>query len=210
MPRLLIPSFIWGWSFLLALNEPFSASLIVGGLITAVGISLADERFRLGRASSIAPVLVAVVLICVACSSVNGEEGCGPVTQERLDPNSAIHLTTSADEPEFLSDPPTSGPHVPGPPPAPVQQDPLSRLQQTAVLEQGKVLLQYRDLPLEEEEGLQELASDDVVVAPNPELPDRVVATAWTVKQVCSRFDEAALEEFVADHVGAVDLHGGE
>ncbi|MBV6509536.1 MAG: hypothetical protein JJLCMIEE_02629 [Acidimicrobiales bacterium] len=163
-----------------------------------------------GRWRSTTWLLVAVTLMSAGCSSDNGDASCGPVTQERLDPNSAIHLTTSAEEPRFLSDPPTSGPHVPGPPPTPVQQDPLPRLQQTAILEQGSVLLQYRDLTLAEEADLRELASDDVVVAPNPELPDLVVATAWTVKQVCSRLDEAVLEQFVADHAREVDPHEAE
>jgi hypothetical protein len=41
-----------------------------------------------------------------------------------------------------------------------------------------------------------------VTVAPNPDLPARVVATAWTYKQRCSAVDVGALQTFIRDHAG--------
>jgi hypothetical protein len=34
-------------------------------------------------------------------------------------------------------------------------------------------------------------------VAPNPDLPDPVVATAWVYKRSCGSVDSAALREFI-------------
>ncbi len=49
---------------------------------------------------------------------------------------------------------------------------------------------------------LRDLASDAVVVAPNPDLPDPVVATAWVFKQRCRSVDPAALERFIDERAG--------
>ena len=49
---------------------------------------------------------------------------------------------------------------------------------------------------------LEALAGDQVVVAPNPDLPHPIVATAWVFKRTCETVDAAALQEFVDDHVG--------
>jgi hypothetical protein len=44
--------------------------------------------------------------------------------------------------------------------------------------------------------------TDNVVVAPNTSLPDRVVATAWLSKQTCSGVDTAALRGFIRARAG--------
>jgi hypothetical protein len=79
---------------------------------------------------------------------------------------------------------------------------PLSRPSQVGALEAGVVLLQYRDLSTEDTRTLESLVTDNVVVAPNPSLPDRVVATAWLVKQTCSGVDTAALRGFIRTRAG--------
>ena len=43
---------------------------------------------------------------------------------------------------------------------------------------------------------------DVVVVAPNPDLPDPVVLTAWLTKQTCSGVDLATVETFIQDQQG--------
>jgi hypothetical protein len=79
---------------------------------------------------------------------------------------------------------------------------PLSRPVQVGALEAGVVLLQYRDLDPNKVQTLAELVTDNVVVAPNANLPDRVVATAWLTKQICSDVDTATLRGFIRQHVG--------
>jgi hypothetical protein len=64
------------------------------------------------------------------------------------------------------------------------------------------VLLQDRDLTPDEIHSLAGLVTDNVVVAPNASLPDRVVATAWLYKQTCSGVDSAALRGFIRTRVG--------
>jgi hypothetical protein len=41
-----------------------------------------------------------------------------------------------------------------------------------------------------------------VVVAPNPDLPAPVVATAWLFKRTCQITDTVALQDFVDQRVG--------
>jgi hypothetical protein len=123
------------------------------------------------------------------------------VQREALDPNER-HVLPGAPDPTYRTDPPTSGPHEPGAPLAGVLTAPVSRPRQVGALEGGGVLLQYRDLTPEQQRELEALASDKVAVVPNSSLPDRVVATAWLYKQVCSSVDAGALRSFVDQHVG--------
>jgi hypothetical protein len=84
-----------------------------------------------------------------------------------------------------------------------VQADPIPKPVQVGLLEDGAVLLQHRpDLAAGQLADLEALASGDVVVAPNPDLPDPVVATAWLFKRSCSSVDVDALREFVDERRG--------
>lgn len=129
-------------------------------------------------------------------------DGCGSDERERIDPSSAIHVLTGADGPAYLTDPPTSGPHVPGPVLDGVLADPLPRPQQVGHLEAGGVLLQHRSLRADEQAALEALARAGVAVVPNPDLPSPIVATAWTRKLRCTVVDPDALADFVDAHLG--------
>lgn len=187
------------------------------------------RRRPLGPAAWAAPLLV-VVLVASSCGGDGGDGGvgggaglagdattaapspsgsrggpaspaCGPPVEEELDPN-LTHLVVGAPEPSFLTDPPTSGPHVVGNVPSGLVDRPLRGSEQVALLEEGHVLVQYRDLAPADVATLEGLVGDDVTVAPNPRLPGRVVATAWTVKQVCDDVDVDVLAAFVDVNVG--------
>ncbi len=149
-------------------------------------------------------LLLAVLMVVAigACGS-DGEKArgsCGPDVEERLDPGSTRHLLPGAPEPRYLGDPPTSGPHLGGPPPAGVQHQPLSPPAQVGVLESGGVLVQHRGVSEGERRQLEALAGDKVVVAPNPTLPASVVTTAWQHRLECTGVDLAALRAFIAEH----------
>jgi hypothetical protein len=133
--------------------------------------------------------------------------GCGDVVQERIDPDHLVHLLPGAEEPAYLTDPPTSGPHAPAAARQGVADAPLTRAEQVGQLEAGVVLLQHGDdLAADDLAALEALAEQpDVLLAPNDDLPAPVVATAWTRKLVCSSLDGGgadALAAFVADLAG--------
>jgi hypothetical protein len=122
--------------------------------------------------------------------------------REAFDPNSLQHVLPGGRVPEYLTNPPTSGPHVPGPPLKGVRTDVLDKPSQVGALEAGDVLIQHRDLDDASRKRLEALAGDQVIVAPNPDLPAEVVATAWVTKQSCSSVDSAALNAFITAHRG--------
>lgn len=132
---------------------------------------------------------------------------CGPEVQEALDPGSVQHVLPGAPEPSYATDPPTSGPHLAGGTVGGVQPAPLARPVQVAVLEEGGVVVQHDGVDGAGRARLEALAADDVVVAPNPDLPSPVVATAWQHRLECAGAGPAAVEAFVARHRGGGPGH---
>lgn len=191
----------------LFLHEPFRLGLLVGGALVVLGIALLQGRLRrVPPLPATAAVLVLVVLFVGACGGDDTDTepaaGCGPAVEEPLDPLSTQHLLPGAEEPPYASDPPTSGAHRTGALPSGAVDSPLARPVQVGVLEEGGVVVQYRDVG--DRAALVALAGDrdNVVVAPNPALPARVVATAWRHKLTCTAVDAEALRTFVADYTG--------
>ena len=187
------------------LGEKFEWRVVWGGVLIVGGIALLRERrtLRIPIPSS-AAVLVLVVLLVVpltACAGKGSSSSCQPAHSEPLN-TSLNHVLAGGAEPVYSTDPPTSGPHTPGALPQGVLTQGLSRPAQVGALEAGDVLLQYRDLSEKELNDLTQLVADKVVVAPNPNLPARVVATAWLNKQTCTSVDTTALRAFVRTRVG--------
>jgi hypothetical protein len=137
-----------------------------------------------------------------ACGSGgSGTEGaCGPITREALDRGFLVHVLEDDPSVEYTSDPPTSGPHRPSPPVSGTLDEALPRPVQVGILERGDVLIQHR--PDVDAAALADLAADRVVIAPNPDLPAPVVATAWLYKRTCTEPDVDALGAFVDQRVG--------
>lgn len=157
------------------------------------------------RAARRLPTALGVVLaaaVTVGCTGGGGTSGaCGPVQREPLDPRS-VHVLPGAEIPSYRTDPPTSGPHLPGPTTDPVRDDPIAAPIQVGILEEGGVVIQHVGLSAEDRDRIEDLAGGGVVVAPAPALPDGavVVATAWVTKQSCDAVDAEVLRSFVADH----------
>jgi hypothetical protein len=154
-----------------------------------------------GRMRAVAVVVFSAALLA-ACGDDGGSAACGPVTREQLDPNSGLHVLPDQDVPEFTSDPPTSGAHYSLPPPTGAVTEPVDRPLQVTALEGGMVLVQYRDLSPDDVTSLEDLGSDQVIVAPNEDLPEPVVLTAWLTKQTCSGVDVDEVEAFVSEQGG--------
>ncbi|MGV3758908.1 MAG: DUF3105 domain-containing protein [Actinomycetota bacterium] len=154
------------------------------------------------------PLWIAALLVLAAggaaCgSSDDGDAACGPILREALDSAYLVHVLGTDTDVEYASDPPTSGPHQPSPPADGALDEPLTRPIQVGILERGDVLIQYQpSLPATDVESLVALAGDGVVVAPNPDLDDPVVATAWVHKRSCDAVDTAALQTFIDERVG--------
>jgi hypothetical protein len=146
---------------------------------------------------------VALLVLAACGSSGEGSGACGPITRESLDSSYLVHVLGDDTDVEYTSDPPTSGPHQPGPPVEGVVDEVITRPVQVGILERGDVLLQHApDLPADQLAELQGLAGRGVVVAANPDLPAPVVATAWTYKRTCDAVDVPALQEFVDERSG--------
>jgi hypothetical protein len=152
-----------------------------------------------------------LALVGAACSSSTKEvvvpvNGCAPAVNERLDPRSTIHLFSASQQPTYLTNPPTSGPHRLGPPYAGVNSAPIPRPSQVAMLESGYIILQSQGLPAAQQATLNGLVAPLVAEAPPvAPLPSPVVATAWTWKLQCGSVTPsavAALRTFIAAHKG--------
>ncbi|HEX7133521.1 MAG TPA: DUF3105 domain-containing protein, partial [Iamia sp.] len=120
---------------------------------------------------------------------------------EPLDSRS-VHVLPGAEEPEYRTDPPTSGPHLPAPSTSDVRDEPIAAPVQVGLLEEGNVLIQHVGLSDAERADVEALAGDGVIVAPADSLPDdaAVVATAWVTKQVCPSVDLDALQVFLTEY----------
>jgi len=134
----------------------------------------------------ILPAVPALALFAVGCGGGSSAAGCDTAFQEQLDPASELHVLGDA-EVDYLTDPPTSGPHGTAAIPEGALPTPISRSTQVAILEAGRALVQYTDaVPAQDVAVLAALADELVVVAPNPDLPEPVVVTAWTWKMTCA------------------------
>ena len=118
--------------------------------------------------------------------------------REPQDPASGQHVL-QAGVAEYLTDPPTSGPHVAGPTPSGPLSDPLDPAIQVRLLEGGGVMIQYDDtLSPAEVAALEAFGDELVVIAPaGSELLDPVIVTAWTWKLSCPGVDDDAIREFI-------------
>jgi hypothetical protein len=192
------------------LSEPFHLRLVVGGALTITGIAILRERLRVGRLLAGVLSLLALLVLgaCVddtggAVHPPPGSGTCGRAVTEALAPDSLKHVLPGAPEPTYPTDPPTSGPHQPGARTVVgVQTAPLARPVQVGILEEGGILLQYKDLSAQDRRRLERQAGGDVRVAPAPSLPAPVVATAWRHKLVCQGLDVEALKAFVRAYAG--------
>ena len=148
--------------------------------------------------------LLVVLVLTAGLAACGGDEevACGPVAREALDPNSGFHVLPDQDVPEYTTEPPTSGAHYSLPTPTGAVAEPLERAMQVTALEGGMVLVQYQDLSDADVAELEDLGSDVVIVAPNPDQAEPVVLTAWITKQTCSGVDVATVETFIQDQQG--------
>jgi hypothetical protein len=121
----------------------------------------------------------------------------------------------------YNSFPPTSGPHYPPGPKAPViwnvYDTPLDETALVHNLEHGGVVIQYGSkVPAQtvqqivtwyaqSPEGLVVAPLpplDDIPATPSPDSESKIFLTAWTHLATCSTFDEDAFDDFLDDYRG--------
>jgi drug/metabolite transporter (DMT)-like permease len=190
---------------IVVLDEPFGWRIVAGGGLIIGGVFLVNSAGGVRRRGAIAVATALLAGLLAGCGGGgSAADGCDPVRSEPLDRQYLVHVLPGGPDPDYRTDPPTSGPHQPTPPIEGVVTKPLSRPVQVGLLEEGRVLFQHEGLSAADRARLEELAGEMVVVAPNPDLPDdaKVVATAWVTKQTCEVFVRGALEAFAQDQAG--------
>lgn len=149
----------------------------------------------------------ALLGMVVAGCGDDGTAGCVEV-REPEDPQSIQH-TLDPGSVTYLTDPPTSGPHLSGPAPSGVLTEPLIPAAQVNVLEDGGIMVQYTDaIAGSDVAPLLDRTDAPVTIAPADDLPANVVATAWTWKLTCENVDLEALVDFAESR--GVDAPGTE
>ncbi|MEO0492883.1 MAG: DUF3105 domain-containing protein [Actinomycetota bacterium] len=141
----------------------------------------------------------ALSLFVVACGGDDAASACVEL-REPEDQASGRHVLSEGAV-EYQTDPPTSGPHIAGPTPEGVLDVSIAPEIQVRLLEAGGVMVQY-DATVEpaELEPLTTLASAALVIAPAAgDLPDRIVATAWTWKLSCGVVDVDRVRSFATE-----------
>jgi hypothetical protein len=108
------------------------------------------------------------------------------------------HIPPGSKEPDYKTNPPTSGPHVE----PPYQQadgaysETPEEIDYVHSLEHGRLEIQYApDLPEKEQlelKGLYDTMYGAALLFPNDEMPDDVAATTWTNMLVCPTYEGAA------------------
>jgi len=142
---------------------------------------------------------LAVIAAAAATLSSCGSAPSSSCTElrEPEDPASFLHVLDPATA-EFLTNPPTSGPHVSGLLPEGALDFAIDPAIQVSILESGSALVQYGpELTPDQVASVTSLAGPHVVVAPADDLPAAIVATAWTWKLTCAAPDLPALTSFV-------------
>lgn len=116
--------------------------------------------------------------------------------REDLAEEGNTHIPPDADLPKYKTEPPTSGDHFPEPQADGAYSEPLDPRRYVHSLEHGRIVIQYSpDLAEEaqlELKGLFSEAPDGILLAPNPDLPYEVAASAWTHLIGCESYEGSA------------------
>ena len=151
---------------------------------------------------------IAVVAAVVAGCGQSADTAAACIElREPEDPSSQQHVIDD-DGVQYLTTPPTSGPHIAGPTPSGVLQNPVAEPIQVRLLEAGGVMVNHDpQLPEATIAELSTLAGDNFVVAPSASVLDHpIVVTAWTWKLICTSADLDAIETFATNR--AADAPG--
>ncbi|MFQ5524233.1 MAG: DUF3105 domain-containing protein [Acidimicrobiia bacterium] len=110
------------------------------------------------------------------------------------------HVDPATQNPEYNSDPATSGPHSANPAPCGVFRQPIPDLNQVHDLEHGAVAILYQpEIDPAVRDQLEDFARQvgtHILVSPRPGLSDPVVLVAWTRLLRLAELDMEAVQAF--------------
>jgi Protein of unknown function (DUF3105) len=140
------------------------------------------------------------------------DAGC---TVEKQPAQNAVHVQELEEGFEYNTFPPTTGPHFEIPATWDVYTEPVEQFRLVHNLEHGGIVVQYgEDVPESAVTEIRDWYLEDpngIIVAPLPELEDKIALTAWTtpdpapgedpgpgqgVVAMCSSFEAGAFGEF--------------
>jgi len=127
-------------------------------------------------------------------------------TSETFPDEGGTHVESYDAKVKYDSFPPTSGPHYVRPVIWGRYQDAIPAVAEAHNLEHGGVIVQYGDKIGATTRVQLRVFYDDspnaMVLAPLPELGDKITLTAWTRLATCKRFDESAFSAFRSAYRG--------
>ena len=153
-------------------------------------------------------VLIAVAAVLAIALGGGDEAGAevttGGCTTETFPEQGREHVETLPAGYEYNSFPPTSGSHNAVPAIYNVYGDPVNQMLLVHNLEHGAIVVQYGDqVPQSEIDSIVAWYSEDpngIIVAPLPQLEDKIAVTAWTQLMTCPAFSEEAFDEFTESY----------
>ena len=169
-------------------RDPRRTRLILLGLIVAI----------------VAIALAAGLGIALGGGGGGGDITAGGCTTETFPEQGREHAEELPEGYEYNSFPPTSGTHHPIPAIYNVYEEPVDEMRLIHNLEHGAIVVQYGDqVPRADVDAIVAWYSQDpngIIVAPLPELRDKVALTAWTQLMTCPGFVEEAFDGFTEAH----------
>lgn len=168
-------------------------------------------------------IIVAVAGVGIALATRGGSAEAsgadGPCMRQTFPPMGRQHIEKLSKSFRYNSYPPTSGPHYPPGPKAPVvwnlYDTPLDEVAVVHNLEHGGVVVQYgSDVPASVVQQITQwyqLSPNGLVVAPLPTniqatppagASKKIFLTSWTHLMTCPTFDKGAFDRFRDDYRG--------
>ena len=140
----------------------------------------------------------------IACASENDAKGCQQAIGEPRAADYLLHVLADT-KTQYLSDPPTSGPHKVWIAPRVIAKQ-LSPSEQVGILEHGDVLIQYKPRAVTSSQiaTWETTISERAHLAPNSGLPSDFVMTAHLTKQICTQLTTAAINRFADANVDSI------
>jgi hypothetical protein len=172
------------------------------------GDSSGRGRFWLIASIALVVVVVAIVLGVTLAGNSGADTGAitaAGCTTETFASQGRQHVEELEEGFAYNSVPATSGPHFAVPAIWNIYEEPVEEFRVVHNLEHGGIVVQYGDqVPPEAVEQIRAwYAAGDrsgLLVAPKPELGDKVALTAWTHLSTCAGFDQEAFDQFVENY----------
>jgi hypothetical protein len=164
----------------------------------------AEARRRQKRIRNIALAVVAV--LAIGLGSVLAYQRITYVEPgTKVDDLGGGHVEQGTIISDYNSDPPTSGQHYASTAPWGIHTEPVPNELQVHNLEHGGIVIQYNNSVTAQEIGVLESITNQcdvkLLLAPRPDMEQRISLTAWTYYEYLDTADRDAIQKFIDAHV---------